>query len=242
MIPEPLGHALEATGYLLNGEPAAPSVTLAAPGSQGWRPSFGPDVWWRSNPNGDVWGTSAANLTVYFKYVDELDAVPVAEWQREIWNRGFSPLLWLVSPDRIELYNGFGSPQRPSDAAANRLETFRRLDEELAELDALAGRLAMETGQFWRERLHVNRRTSVDGQLLRDLRHLERHLVDDNLSREDAQGLIGRSHLHEVPDRPGNRHRGSHDGAMRSRESTRCIARPGGHRATIRLASNDVQR
>ena len=193
MIPEPLVRTLEATGYLLNGEPAAPSVKLAGSDAQGWLPSFGPDAWWRSNPDANVWGTSAANLTVYFKYVDELDAVPVAEWQREIWNRGFSPLLWLVSPDRIDLYNGFGSPQRPSDAATNRLETFRRLDEELAELDALAGRLAMETGQFWRERLHVNRKTSVDGQLLRDLRHLERHLVDDNLSREDAQGLIGRS-------------------------------------------------
>ena len=193
MIPEPLSRTLEATGYLLNGKPAAPSVKLAGSGAQGWLPSFGPDAWWRSNPDANVWGTSAANLTVYFKYVDELDAAPVAEWQREIWNRGFSPLLWLVSPDRIELYNGFGSPQRPSDAATNRLETFRRLDEELAELDALAGRLAMETGQFWRERLHVNRKTSVDGQLLRDLRYLERHLVNDNLSREDAQGLIGRS-------------------------------------------------
>ena len=193
MIPEPLGRTLEATGYLLNGEPAAPSVKLAGSGAGGWLPSFGPDAWWRSNPDADVWGTSAANLTVYFKYVDELDAAPVAEWQREVWNRGFAPLLWLVSPDRIELYNGFGSPRLPSDAAANRLATFRRLDEELARLDALAGRLAMETGQFWREKLHVNRKTSVDGQLLRDLRHLERHLVNDNLGREDAQGLIGRS-------------------------------------------------
>lgn len=193
MIPEPLGRTLEATGYLLNGEPAAPSVKLAGSGAGDWLPSFGPDAWWRSNPDTNVWGTSAANLTVYFKYVDELDAAPVAEWQREVWNRGFAPLLWLVSPDRIELYNGFGSPRPPSDAATNRLETFRRLDEELARLDALAGRLVMETGQFWREKLHVNRKTSVDGQLLRDLRHLERHLVNDNLCREDAQGLIGRS-------------------------------------------------
>ena len=193
MIPEPLGRTLEATGYLLNGEPAAPSVKLAGFGAGGWLPSFSPDAWWRSNPDANVWGTSAANLTVYFKYVDELDAAPVAEWQREVWNRGFAPLLWLVSPDRIELYNGFGSPRLPSDAATNRLATFRRLDEELARLDALAGRLAMETGQFWREKLHVNRKTSVDGQLLRDLRHLERHLVNDNLDREDAQGLIGRS-------------------------------------------------
>ena len=202
MIPEPLGHALEATGYLLNGEPAAPSVTLAGSGRQGtlaglgapgWLPSFGPDAWWQSNPNVDVWGISAANLTVYFKFVDELDTAPVAEWQREIWNRGFAPLLWLVSPDRIELYNGFGPPQGPSDAATNRLGTFLRIDEKLAELDALAGRFAMETGQFWRERLDVNRKTSVDGRLLRDLRHLERHLVNDNLSRADAQGLIGRS-------------------------------------------------
>ena len=199
MIAEPLSRVLEATGYLSNGEPAAPSVMVAdtseavdGPRTLTRLPSFKPEAWWRSNTDSTPWGGSASDLTVYFKYVDEPDQAPVSEWQQEIWNRGFSPLLWIVSPDRIDLYNGFGVPQKPEDAAKNRLETFGLLDTKLAELDRLAGRLAMETGQFWHQEKRVHRKTSVDSRLLRDISELEHKLIVD-LDREEAQGLIGRS-------------------------------------------------
>ena len=199
MIADPLSRVLEATGYLSNGEPAAPSVrvadtseAVAGPRTRTRLPSFKPEAWWRSNADSTPWGGSASDLTVYFKYVDEPDLAPVSEWQQEIWNRGFSPLLWIVSPDRIDLYNGFGLPQKPEDAAENRLKTFGLLDTKLAELDKLAGRLAMETGQFWHQEKRVNRKTSVDSRLLRDISGLEHKLIVD-LDREEAQGLIGRS-------------------------------------------------
>ena len=193
MIPQPLGRVLEATGYLADGASAAPSVTLAGSDAQHWRPSpsFDPDVWWRSDAESDPRGVGGG-LSVYFKYVDEPLDVPVAEWQREIWNRGFSPLLWLVSPERIDLYNGFGAPRGPEEAEANRLRTFRHVDAELTRLDTLAGRLAMETGQFWRLEPRVSRETSVDRRLLRDLGRLERELVAADLDRGEAQALIGR--------------------------------------------------
>ena len=44
-------------------------------------------------------------------------------------------------------------------------------------LDAFAGRLARETGRFWQQASTVNRRTSVDRQLLRQLSALERSFV-----------------------------------------------------------------
>ena len=200
MIAKPLSRVLEATGYLSNGEPAAPGVMLAdtgeafgGPRTRARLPSFEPEASWRSNADLTPWGGSASDLTVYFKYVDKPDHAPVSEWRQEIWNQGFSPLLWVVSPDQIELYNGFGPPRRHGDAAENRLKTFSLLDTELAELDRLAGRLAMETGQFWRQEKRVNRKTSVDSQLLRDISGLERNLIKIDLGREDAQGLIGRS-------------------------------------------------
>ncbi|MCY3840784.1 MAG: N-6 DNA methylase [Gammaproteobacteria bacterium] len=191
----PLRHALEATGYLSNGQPAAPSVgrrdLARSPQHDAVRlPSFEPDVWWRSNaerhrPSADF------DLKVYFKFAEEPDAVPVAEWQQEIWNQGFAPLLWVVSPNRIDLYNGFGEPSRTAED--NRLRTFTLLDAELAKLDALAGRLTMETGQFWHLAPTVNRTTTVDQRLLRHLAALERNLVRDDLPRDEAQALIGRS-------------------------------------------------
>lgn len=193
MIPEPLGRALEATGYLANGAGAAPSVTLAGSGAQDWgpSPSFEPEVWWRSDAESARRGVGVG-LSVYFKYVEEPRDIPVAEWQREVWNRGFSPLLWLVSPERIDLYNGFGAPRGPDKAEENRLRTFSLVDEELTRLDALAGRLAMETGQFWRLEPRVNRETSVDRRLLRDLAGLESALLAANVKRGEAQALIGR--------------------------------------------------
>ena len=199
-LAEPLRNVLEATGYLAGGWPAAPSVALAGSANgqasryqHTWRPSFAPDAWWRSNPESEAGGGSAVDLTVYFKFVEKPATAAVAEWQREVWNRGFSPLLWIVSPERIELYNGFAHPRRPLEATKNRLRTFRHLEAELAKLDTLAGRLAMETGEFWRLESRVNRSNSVGRRLLTDLTALERDLVDDGLARGEAQGLIGRS-------------------------------------------------
>ena len=192
MIAGPLGRALEATGYLADGECAAPSVTLAGSGARVRLPSFAPDAWWRSDADADRRGSGGAGLTVYFKYVDDPGDVPIADWQREVWNQGFAPLLWIVSPERVDLHNGFGAPRGPDEADANRLETFKLLDAELARLDTFAGRLAMETGRFWSGESRVSRETCVDRRLLRDLRNVERALVAADLQRGEAQALIGR--------------------------------------------------
>ena len=194
-----LTRVLEATGYLVGGEPAAPSVAVAEPsivepGRHGWTrvPSFRPDAWWRSNPeSGGVGGE--VGLRAFFKYVDDPDVVPVADWQREVWNHGFAPLLWIVSPRRVQLYNGFGLPKSDAKADENVIETFSMVDEELARLDLLAGRLVMETGQVWERLPDVDRATSVDERLLLQIGALERRLVHGGLDRGPAQALIGRA-------------------------------------------------
>lgn len=194
-----LARVLEATGYLVEGEPAAPSVGIAESstvdsGRYGWTrvPSFRPDAWWRSNPeSGGVGGE--VGLRAFFKYVDNPDVVPVADWQREVWNQGFAPLLWIVSPKRVELYNGFGLPKSDTNADENVIETFSIVDEELARLDLLAGRLVMETGKVWERLPDVDRATSVDERLLLQVGALERRLVGGGLGRGSAQALIGRA-------------------------------------------------
>ena len=122
-LARPLRDVLERTGYLSNGAPAAPSVVLASPDDHIRLPSFEPDAWWRSKPDPDPWA-GHADLKVYFKFVEEPDAVPMAEWQQEVWNQGFCPLLWIVSPDRVEIYNGFGRPQEPVDASGTESTPF----------------------------------------------------------------------------------------------------------------------
>lgn len=175
---------LEATGFTAEGAPAQ-GVLLGDDAKRGRRGrSFEPDALWRGH----------SSLTVYFKSADVEPADElVASWRQEIWNEGFAPLLWVVSPDRIDLYNGFGRPLPVADAERNRLASFEAIESSLDALDALAGRFAMETGQFWLKAKGVDRTNAVDQQLLSDLAALERDLVSADLGRAEAQALIGRS-------------------------------------------------
>ncbi|TGQ51534.1 SAM-dependent methyltransferase [Mesorhizobium sp. M1C.F.Ca.ET.193.01.1.1] len=179
-----LRKVLEATGYVADGIPAQ-GVLIDDDARRGRRGRFfEPDALWRGQ----------SSLTVYFKSAEaEPSDELVASWRQEVWNEGFAPLLWVVSPDRVDLYNGFGRPLPSADAARNRLATFEAIESSLEQLDALAGRLAMETGQFWLKAKGVDRKTAVDQQLLSDLAALEQDLVAADLGRAEAQALIGRS-------------------------------------------------
>lgn len=177
---------LEATGYLIGDQPA-PGVTLGDEATANGR-------FRNFKPNGKWQGESA--LTVYFKLEPEPPSEErIAKWRREIWNEGQSPLLWVISQNKIDLYNGFARPLDAGDARTSRLRTFAKLAGELEELDRLAGRFAMETGRFWEHDVakSVHRKTSVNQELLSDLASLERDLLQSDMKRLDAQGLIGRS-------------------------------------------------
>ena len=189
---EPALHrALAATGYLGDsGEPAAATVTLAsdAPTRRG---SFQPDVCWRRE-----------NLGVYFKYAANPTKDEISTWQQEVWNEATVPLLWLVGPDKTEVYNGFALPEGPKTATSSLLDVFEhdqpRSDSPsstkgLPELNALAGRLSMETGRFWDNEPRVRRTDTVDRRLLQDVAALESALLSADLDVDAAQGLIGRS-------------------------------------------------
>jgi hypothetical protein len=60
-----------------------------------------------------------------------------------VWNEGFAPLLWVISPQRIDLYNGFGAPVKEGDAQKHLIGRFQNIEASLSALDELAGRLAI---------------------------------------------------------------------------------------------------
>lgn len=178
-----LEHVLSATGYLPDGQPAS-GLRLGAEAQAARRGrTFTPDALWRST----------SSLTVYFKFEQHTPSDDVvSQWRREVWNEGYAPLLWVISPQRIDLYNGFGAPVKEGDAQKHLIRRFENIETSLSELDELAGRLAIETGQFWAQVPTVDRKTSVDQKLLSDLAFLEHDLVAGNLARAAAQALIGR--------------------------------------------------
>jgi hypothetical protein len=178
-----LEQVLAATGYLPDGQPAAGLRLGADARASRQGRVFSPDALWRS----------ASALTLYFKFEQTPPADErVGRWRREIWNEGFAPLLWVISPQRIDLYNGFGIPLREGDAQKHLIRRFENIETSLKELDTFAGRLAIETGQFWAREPTVDRKTCVDQKLLSDLASLEHKLVADDLERHAAQALIGR--------------------------------------------------
>ena len=190
-LAEPLRRVLGETGYFgPDGRPAASTVTICN-GDEPRRGTFKPDVRW-----------DHANLTTYFKFKQNPAPEVVGTWQREVWNEGSVPLLWIVEPRQTTLYNGFAVPQGP--VTARQLDVFTydlptvrtgadapRLG--LRELTARAGRLSMETGRFWQEESRVNREQTVDTRLLRDMEQLEDQLRGGGLSVARAQGLISRT-------------------------------------------------
>lgn len=178
-----LQQVLAATGYFPDGQPAAGLYLGQDVHGQRRGHAFAPDALWRS----------PSSLTVYFKFeqTPPTDEV-VSQWRREVWNEGFAPLLWVISPEHIHLYNGFSAPAKEDDAQKHLIRQFKTIEASLNELDDFAGRLAFETGQFWTQAPEIDRKTSVDQKLLSDLAFLERDLVTGNLARGSAQALIGR--------------------------------------------------
>jgi hypothetical protein len=182
--PSLLYDVLRATGFLIGQEPA-PGLAFSTAESKG-RARFQPDAIWRDR----------SNLEVFFKFASSaLAPRDIASWHREAWNFGVAPLLWIVSPQRIELYNTFQRPDSLDDARSHLLGVFQVLEQELARLDEYAGRLSMLSGQFWSHENRMRREGRVDLQLLRDLQTVEDQLCSDDygLRRNVAQGLLGRS-------------------------------------------------
>ena len=164
--------------------PAAPTVTICN-GDERQRGILKPIVRWED-----------ANLKVDFTFAESPASEDIGDLQREAWNKGSMPLLWIIEPDRTTLYNGFAEPQQGGSVTNARLDTFYHngagdsSNSGLTDLGTRAGRLAMETGTFWHKEKRVKRRDAVDMRLLRDIALLERKLREPQAPSE-AGGRAG---------------------------------------------------
>lgn len=137
----------------------------------------------------------------------------IKTWHEAAWNIGVAPLLWIVTPTEIHLYDCYSSPtasRGEKGGPSKPLQSFRLAAEEaLRALDSMCGRLATETGAFWSSRIgsKIDRRNRVDRQLLAEIRALEDELTvlppargrrhpdgtsEVRQARDFAQRLIGR--------------------------------------------------
>jgi hypothetical protein len=129
-------------------------------------------------------------------------------WHEAAWNIGVAPLLWVITPTDVHLYDCYSSPQKSlGQMEGTPLDRFSLIAEGgLQPLDAMCGRLATETGAFWSSQIgsRIDRRRRVDRELLAEIQALENQLVlipparpvaapeDPTAARDFAQRLIGR--------------------------------------------------
>lgn len=200
-------HALEATGYLAsNGLPAPGLVQVDDPRAAKMRAIFSDE---RVGLRADAVFSAQNAPTSIFK--DAGDAEPsdddLRQWHEAAWNVGIAPLLWIITPTDIRLYDCYASPERadePVGQAPQALDRFvLQSADRLRALDIQCGRIATETGAFWASPIgsKINRRHRVDRELLAEISALEDRLtaLDDPQTdravahaRDIAQRFIGR--------------------------------------------------
>jgi hypothetical protein len=174
--------ALKATGYIgPEGQPAPGLLTADAPGAERLR-SVMRNV--RIGLQADAVFTAQSTPTGIFK--DAGSAAPsetdVRHWHEVAWNIGVAPLLWIITPTEVQLYNCYASPSQGGDpgAALRPLDRFDlNADDRLRALDAMCGRLATETGAFWTSAIgqRIDRKYRVDRELLEEINALEQRLT-----------------------------------------------------------------
>ena len=200
---------LEQMGYLAASRKAAPGLTLAdATPHPRLRAVLGRDR--GIGLDADAVFSAKDSPVAIFKDAGaaEPHGAQVHQWHEAAWNVGLAPLLWVVTPADVRIYDCYRSPVgSPSsrEAFAPAMASYALNDpSRMAALDATCGRLATETGAFWSSQLgkKIDRRHRVDRELLEELRALEACLVDSmprdsvrespERARDLAQRFIGR--------------------------------------------------
>jgi len=204
--------ALTATGFLLPDGGAVPGLARAGDdASSRLRPILSDS---RVGLQADAVFSAQSVPTTIFK--DAGRAAPterqIAQWHEAAWNVGVAPLLWIITPTDVRLYDCYASPAKesPQQIATLPLDTFRLdAEERLRTLDSMCGRYATETGSFWSSAIgqKIDRRHRVDRELLQEINALEEQLTlippadahplqsaheELKASRDFAQRLIGR--------------------------------------------------
>ena len=131
---------------------------------------------------------------IYFAALEDAD--PEAERLTALrtwaWNQGQAPVLWVVTPGHVHLFDAYARPQSTDTAAKHRIDLFERTAVGLERLRREAGRLSFETGEFW-SATAITRDARVDASLLSDLWTAQEFLRQEQLSLPDAHALLLRS-------------------------------------------------
>ena len=121
---------------------------------------------------------------IYFSFIQKYDAKQVADLHRLSWNLGEAPLLFVVTPDEIIVYNNYETPRTIEngklDPAAGIIETLNITNGLASQKNALKKyhRSLLESGEYWRQsESRFDAQGRVDVTLMSNLRIMRRTLI-----------------------------------------------------------------
>jgi type I restriction-modification system DNA methylase subunit len=135
---------------------------------------------------------------IYFTQLNEPNPRELAKLHKLSWNHGLAPMLWVITPDEVLLYNSYSQPREQDEIDPNRnlIERFATTKSGLKDMNKYASRLQIESGEFWQweKAKQIDRQQRVDSVLVKDLNIAEKELTENQkLDRQFAHALLIRS-------------------------------------------------
>lgn len=139
---------------------------------------------------------------IYFSVIQKYDAKKVAELHRLSWNMGEAPLLFIVTPDQILIYNNYEVPKYTDnlnlDPQAGVIEILSLTDGLASQRKALQKyhRSLLESGEYWRQsRARFDIQERVDSTLMSNLRVMRKTLINQiskrsGLTTKSITGIV----------------------------------------------------
>ena len=142
---------------------------------------------------------------IYFSVIQKYDAKQVAELHRLSWNLGEAPLLFVVTPDEILIYNNYATPQATENGnlspTAGIIETLSLTNGLASQRLALQKyhRSLLESGEYWRQStIRFDIQSRVDATLMSNLRTMRRTLINQISKRCDKSKETITSIVHSL--------------------------------------------
>ena len=145
----------------------------------------------------------------YFSRLSDTNPDTLIELYRQVWSQSKIPLLYVIFPQEIRIYNGYAEPAKVvgdlNDDEDRLLKNLQQLLTIETAREAIRNelsdfrRLNLETGAFWSTAVgqRIKRDHRADQRLLEAMNQVRLRLLfnstPNNLSPEQAYALLGRS-------------------------------------------------
>lgn len=126
---------------------------------------------------------------IYFSMLEDNSSAKAAQLHSLSWNMGEAPLLFIVTPTELKIYNNYQTPKKKDgtlDPEAGLIDTISLLTDLETQRQELAPykRMLLESGEYWRRaegRFNIN--TRIDTTLMSNLRVMRKRLINRIKSR-----------------------------------------------------------